>query len=133
MVVNLFGRGQAKDDERLAALERRAAALESALRTLENEQVRMHDQVHKWMRRAVAAERNQERREVGAAPAPAATPAPPRPPAVRTGASLRSYTRRLEQYTSSLARRTGNYRGEDLQEHEHDEAAANGNGNEEGA
>lgn len=114
----------------MAALEARCRALESALRILENEQLKIHDQVHKWMRRAVAAERNQERREVGAAPAPAATPAPPRPPTVRTGASLRSYTRRLEQYTRAIAGHTGNVRVEDPESDE--SAAAQGNGTERG-
>lgn len=123
--MKLFGRGKGDDDERYAALERRVHALESAHRTLENEQLKMHDQVHKWMRRAVAAERNQERRAEPAQSMPAATPAnPPRRPATLHGASMRSYMRRLEEYAASLRGTEGNVRRVDM--HDGEEPVANG-------
>jgi chromosome segregation ATPase len=108
----LFGKRKPDADARLEALENRARQLESQLRTLENEQIRMHDQVHKWMRRAVAAERNQERGR--SLPAPVhVTPAPPRRPASMHGAAARSYARRLEEYTEALRSVGGNARSED--------------------
>lgn len=49
----LFGRGEVTPGE----VVDRIARLESGLRLLETEQTTMHDQVRRWMRRAVAAER----------------------------------------------------------------------------
>lgn len=76
--MNLFGRRQAPDAltaNTLAKLESRVLALESAVRTLEAEQINMHDQVRKWMRRAVAAQKAAEQREAVEIPEiPAATP-----------------------------------------------------------
>lgn len=45
--------------------------VETELRAFQTEQVTMHDQVRKWMRRAGAEQRNQERDEARAAPDPA--------------------------------------------------------------
>lgn len=61
--MNLFGKRQ--DDPavalRVTSLEAEVSKLASVVRQLEGEQALMHDQVRKWMRRAVAAERNQAR------------------------------------------------------------------------
>jgi len=71
----LFGGGQVT----LEDVVRRVKQLESALRTLETEQVTMHDQVRKWMRRAIAAERRIESvAEVTDAPGRHGASPPPR-------------------------------------------------------
>ena len=75
--MKLFGSREVKGLPDLVDHELRIGKLESLLRQLETEQLTLHDQVRKWMRRAVAAERNQERSTLGAAPAPATPPAPP--------------------------------------------------------
>lgn len=92
--VKLFGRGQDQSREALADLEQRLATVErelakcqSDMRTLSGEQDAMHQRVHGYMRRAIAAERasgrNQESLDLdtGTAPVepvPATTPAPKR-------------------------------------------------------
>jgi len=65
LLHRLFGRGEVTSADVVA----RVRALESGLRLLETEQQTMHDQVRKWMRRAVAAERRAE----GATPAQSET------------------------------------------------------------
>jgi len=74
----MFGKGnvtQAQLADVMARIDTRIAQQDSVIRTLEAEQLSLHQQVHKWMKRAVAAERaagrNQERPS-----AAAATPAP---------------------------------------------------------
>lgn len=68
--MGLFGRGQATPPDvrlRVDAIERELSKVASQVRQLEVEQMTLHDQVRKWMRRAVAAERRVEE----SAPAPA--------------------------------------------------------------
>jgi TolA-binding protein len=92
--VGLFGKRQASpavDAMRVATLETELRNLQSEFRQLQGEQTLMHDQVRKWMRRAVAAERNQER----AGAAPAAPPASALPPEAFRGARGRRLARRL--------------------------------------
>lgn len=86
--MNLFGRRQASVEDRLSALANEVARLasevgkaQSEVRAYQTEQINMHDQVRKWMRRAIAAERAVERnqdssaeRPAGSTPAPAALP-----------------------------------------------------------
>ncbi len=89
----LFGRGkvEAPDTaERLSRLEAEVSRLASALRLLEVEQGTVHDQVRKWMRRAVAAERAAERNQE---PDGAEPPAPPVMPRVITGVRARRMAR----------------------------------------
>ena len=82
--------------QRLDHLEAEVKRLGSELRQYQTEQVTMHDQVRKWMRRAVAAERavDVERGEsierVGAGDAPA------RPASRLWGARSRVAARRAE-------------------------------------
>lgn len=63
--MKLFGLGKdgrlALAEQAVAKLQADMAVLGSLVRTLEAEQVNLHAQVRKWMRRAVASERNQER------------------------------------------------------------------------
>lgn len=99
LAVFRFGQRQVSTppvEERLSRLEAELARLQSALRQLETEQVTMHEQVRRWMRRAVAAERaaerNQERPSV-VEPPEAATPVPP--PRRMWGARERIAARRL--------------------------------------
>ena len=61
-------------ENRLAHLEAELTKVQSTVRQLEGEQILLHDQVRKWMRRAVAAERAIGRGEPQAAPAPPAAP-----------------------------------------------------------
>jgi hypothetical protein len=75
-------------DRRVAELEIELRKLQSAFRQLEGEQLTVHDQVHKWMRRGLAA-RNQGP-SVPATPAPA--PAAVMPAAM--GARARILARR---------------------------------------
>lgn len=87
----LFGKRQVKPVAELEALRAELLKVQSAVRTLELEQQAMHDQVRRWMRRAVAAERNQEQaRETDPA---AVTPASP--PVRMTGVRARRLQRLL--------------------------------------
>jgi septal ring factor EnvC (AmiA/AmiB activator) len=61
--------------QQIGKLSEEVESTQRALRELEGEQITLHKQVRTWMRRAVAAERNQERAAEGGPPAPA-TPAP---------------------------------------------------------
>ena len=79
--------GQGDTQQRLAHLELEVAKVSSALRQLEAEQLTVHDQVRKWMRRASAGERNQERAGIAA-------PVTPAPHPILTGARLRIAMRR---------------------------------------
>lgn len=83
----LFGRRKAAPDPLVSRsideVEKRVAKLEHELRILQTEQTVLHDQVRKWMRRAVAAERvvqasESQDEEQAPAPAPAAPPGAPR-------------------------------------------------------
>lgn len=74
---------------RVEQLERELTATQSAHRTLETEQIAMHDQVKKWMRRGLASERNQEREAVRETPAPSTDASRP-----LTGARARIAARR---------------------------------------
>jgi hypothetical protein len=79
--VNLFGPRQVADHQvrlELQSVRQDVEKLASALRNLELEQQTLHDQVRKWMRRAVAAERNAEQNQEPPAAQPAAPPVPPR-------------------------------------------------------
>ena len=58
---------------RLSDVEADLARMASAIRQLEVEQATMHDQVRKWMRRAVAAERHVTHEGAGTPP-PAVAP-----------------------------------------------------------
>lgn len=88
-----FGKRQADGDVRveLARLGQRVTSLESTLRQLEGEQILMHDQVRKWMRRAVAAERAMVRNQEPSVQTIPVTPE--RPPT--WGARRRILERRL--------------------------------------
>ena len=72
----MFGFGKVKGAPEVGAVLQRMSALESAFRTLEQEQIAMHDQVRKWMRRAVAAERAAGRNQEPEAGGRPATPGP---------------------------------------------------------
>jgi hypothetical protein len=79
LLAQIFGLGQERHggpapETEFSALLLRVARCEQALRALELEQLQTHDQVRKWMRRGVAAERNQERAEPATAPVNPATP-----------------------------------------------------------
>jgi len=120
--------------QRLELEVRRIAAahaeLEAEVRTLQTEQLAMHKQVRQWMRRAVAAERAVERRQVGtpsgAAVDRAAVALPDRPVNLR-GARGRIYVRHLEELAAEAARRSAGLRdapepnGADLTESEGDD------------
>lgn len=77
--MNLFGTRKVTDAEARAELAELRAELQrqaSIVRQIESEQALMHDQVRKWMRRAVAAERRTApNQELELQPAEA-TPAP---------------------------------------------------------
>lgn len=88
----LFGKRQVKPETGIDHLERELAKVQSALRQLELEQQSMHDQVRRWMRRAVAAERNQEAREGGGHPSEP-PPAPATAHRVLTGVRARRLAR----------------------------------------
>jgi len=92
----LFGKRKAGDDEIrhvVRQLGERLGEVESELRTYQTEQVAMHDQVRKWMRRAVAAERAAAVRESGGA-SPSQLP---RSRAALFGARARIMARRAER------------------------------------
>lgn len=78
--MNLFRRRQAEPEPTLLAmiadLQAQVTGCLSQVRALESEQITLHDQVRKWMRRAVAAERAVARnQEPDGAPAlPVAAP-----------------------------------------------------------
>lgn len=62
--MNLFSKRKAESPDlplRVATLEAEVAKVSASMRALELEQATMHEQVMRRMRRAVAAERNQER------------------------------------------------------------------------
>jgi hypothetical protein len=89
--VNLFGRRKVEGQPTVVELATRLGAIESALRQLETEQLTLHDQVRKWMRRAVAAERVATREAPGTPKPGAPTP----PPA--TGVRARRLANRLAE------------------------------------
>lgn len=99
--MGLFRRGQADNAPlalKLEHLERELSKVQSTVRQLEVEQVTLHDQVRKWMRRAVAAERVVERAR-GAAPdaPPTAAPSAARQP---WGARARRMLRRQAEHSN---------------------------------
>jgi hypothetical protein len=100
--VNLFGKRQVEDPEarrQVADLADEIRKLESVVRQIEGEQILMHDQVRKWMRRAVAAERAAERHQEphrNGGPV-TATPAPSVPLLRMRGARARILARRLAE------------------------------------
>lgn len=74
--MKLFGRGEVTQKQladELARVDARLSAQDAVIRALEAEQLTLHQQVRKWMRRAVAAEGRAQ--VTGAAPvAQLATP-----------------------------------------------------------
>lgn len=94
--MNLFGKRKAAPPPEVSTLLARMDALERAFRSVQLEWEDVYARVHKAMRRAVVAERNQERRATGAAPAEAAPPALPSRPPNLYGARGRIYVRQLE-------------------------------------
>jgi hypothetical protein len=76
-MLSLFRRGQVTQrqlDELAQRLEADLARQSSVIRQLETEQATLHDQVRKWMRRAVAAESRVDGAPQAAAPIVAAPP-----------------------------------------------------------
>jgi hypothetical protein len=64
--VNLFGPRKVVDDDaraQLARLRDELVSVQSVVRQIETEAIAMHDQVRRWMRRAVAAERSVSRNQ----------------------------------------------------------------------
>lgn len=100
--MNLFRPRQVEDAEarqEVARLRGELELVQSAMRQLETEVIGMHDQVRRWMRRAVAAERavarNQETATNGNGHEPAPeTPAAP-PPAALSRLTLRGARNRI--------------------------------------
>jgi len=96
--VGLFSKRQAPQAappelaERIAHLEAEVLKVQSELRQLEGEQILLHDQCRKWMRRQVAEGRNQER--AAGAVTDGVTPSPPMLNRVMTGARARILARR---------------------------------------
>jgi pyruvate/2-oxoglutarate dehydrogenase complex dihydrolipoamide acyltransferase (E2) component len=101
--VNLFGQRKAPPPPELATMLARLDALERAFRSIQLEWEETFARVHKAMRRAVAAERNQDRRAAGAAPAAAEPPALPTRPVNLYGARGRIYVRELERIAAQRA------------------------------
>lgn len=54
---------QPASEDRLSKLEAELHKTQSMVRQLEAEQITLHDQTRKWMRRAVAADKNAERNQ----------------------------------------------------------------------
>lgn len=117
----LFGSRQAVDEaarEEVARLRDEITRVQSVVRQIEAEVVGMHDQVRRWMRRAVAAERVVERNQdphpngAGDPNGSAAPPAPP-PRAANSRINLRGararivYRRRLEAEAALLRHVSG--------------------------
>lgn len=75
---------------RLAQLELELGKTQSELRQVEGEQALMHDQVRKWMRRAIAAERT-ALRVSGSEGNPGPRGASPEVPGASRGGSLRGW------------------------------------------
>ena len=120
----LFGPRKVEDDGARAALAELRVELtelraeltraESVVRQIEAEVIGMHDQVRRWMRRAVAAERaaerNQEPTGIGHDGQPEATPAPRTSAAPLSRVTLRgarariAARRQLEAQTAMLRR-----------------------------
>jgi chromosome segregation ATPase len=113
-VFAMFGRRQEVSRADLNALREEVAQLRSELhkaqseiRAYQTEQVTMHSQVQKWMRRAVAAERVVDRNQDPTAEATAAS-GTPGSPQVLWGAAGRM----LEDLHNRRARVTGAVTGE---------------------
>jgi len=93
-----FGNRKVQGVPGVEALLARQAELESAVRLLETEQINLHDQVRKWMRRSVAAERVVLRARPTAGPGTGPVSALPMPrPTTLRGALGRRYVRQLEE------------------------------------
>lgn len=114
--MGLFGNRQAVDTTaraEIAALRDELTRTQSFIRQLEQEQVGLHDQVRRWMRRAVAAERaaerNQEQRPHVNGHVAAVTPAPASPAAgsrlTLRGARARIAMRRRLEFEAEQLRR----------------------------
>jgi hypothetical protein len=86
-------------EARLAHLELELVKVQSEARQREAEQINLHDQVRKWMRRGQATERNQEGRETAAHPV---APAAPTPTRGLTGARARIAARRARQAEAAV-------------------------------
>ena len=69
--MGIFGKREVRGEPTVGEMLARVEQCESHMRQLETEQLTLHDQVRKWMRRAIAAERTVER-AAGKAPAGAA-------------------------------------------------------------
>ncbi len=63
IAVKLFGNGHAVSREEFDALASQVLKYQSELRTYQTEQVTMHEEVRKWMRRALAAESRMDARQ----------------------------------------------------------------------
>lgn len=100
--MSWFSRGEVKGAPDVSDLLDRMGKLESLMRTLETEQLTLHDQVRKWMRRAVAAERAVGRGQGSPAPAGTAVAPPLVKPASLRGARARMYVRRLEETLAAV-------------------------------
>ena len=99
--MGLFSRRKTETpDPEIARLRDRVHELETKFRLLESEQIDVHDRVRKWMRRAVAAERNQERATAGIAGHPRETPATRAP---LWGARARIEARRAARRNDGVA------------------------------
>lgn len=81
-ILAWFRKRQGAELEGISQLTTRVTELEHQLRVLQLEQSEVHDRVHKWMRRATAAEARMERE-------PTAPQDPPADPAQLTPAQLR--------------------------------------------
>lgn len=104
--MGLFGPRKAERpdlEQRVVALEQETRRLASAIRLLEGEQITLHDQARRWMRRGVAAERAAEtaaERARGGLPHPPGVPTvtPPAPSRLTMrGARARILARRLAE------------------------------------
>lgn len=84
----MFGHRKVAEEPRLSHLESEVNKVQSELRQLQLEQENMHDQVRRWMRRAVAAERRLS--ESGTAVAASSPAQPAATPARMTPARLRA-------------------------------------------
>lgn len=97
--MNLFGPRKVIDEDARAEAARlgdELARVESVVRQIETEVAGMHDQVRRWMRRAVAAERAVERnQEPHANGFAAVTPASPAAPAAPARLSMRGARARI--------------------------------------
>lgn len=112
-----FGKREVTGDARLAQLENELVKLGSAVRQLQLEQEHMHDQVRRWMRRAVAAERRAESGPAERAGAPGAvsggTPVRMTPARLRAMSQGRIWGGHVETARTTLEDAPGSTNGVD--------------------